>query len=150
MTTEVKLIQGKVARILTSREVALNIGQKNGVEPDMLFDILDPIAQDIEDPDTREIIGSIYRPKVRVRIKNVEERVSLASTYKSKKINIGGAGLGTSWGALFAPPKWVHEYETLTTEEATWEHIDEEDSYVATGDPVVQVLDDDTDSSRGG
>ncbi len=147
MTTEVRLIRGKVARILTSREVALNIGRKDGVDLDMLFDILDPNAQDIEDPDTHETIGSIYRPKVRVRITTVEERISVASTYKSKRTNIGGAGIGvSSWGSLFDPPKWVNKYETLRTKEGTWEHLDEEDSYVATGDPVVRALDDDTDS----
>ena len=143
--TEDSLIRGKVARILNSREVALNIGEKNGVEPEMLFDILDPNAQDIEDPDTHEVIGSIYRPKVRVRITTVEERISVASTFKSKRTNIGGVGLGlSSVSSLFDPPKWVNKYETLRSKEGTWEHLDEEDSYVATGDPVVQVIDDGT------
>ena len=37
-------------------------------------------------------------------------------------------------------PKKVTKYETLKTEEKTWEHLDEEDSYVKVGDPVIQVL----------
>ncbi|MCH8311261.1 MAG: hypothetical protein IIB17_12315 [Chloroflexi bacterium] len=55
MTAEVKRIKGKVARILNSKEVALNIGRKNGVELGMLFNILDSKSYEIEDPDTGEM-----------------------------------------------------------------------------------------------
>ena len=41
---------------------------------------------------------------------------------------------------MFMPAKWETKYETLKTEEKTWEDLDEEDSYVKIGDPVVQVL----------
>ena len=38
------------------------------------------------------------------------------------------------------PPEWTTDYvETLKTEEKTWEDLDEEESYVKVGDPVVQV-----------
>lgn len=37
------------------------------------------------------------------------------------------------------PPKYIEEYETLKTKEDTWEDLDEEQSYVKTGDPAVQV-----------
>lgn len=143
MTSNPKLIRGKVARILNSRELALNIGSEHGVEPDMLFDVLDAASEDIRDPDTSEIIGSVYRPKVRVKIVEIQEKISVASTYRSKNVNLGGRGSSTSvFANLFTPPRWVREYETLRTEEATWEDLDESDSYVATGDPVVEVLND--------
>ena len=38
------------------------------------------------------------------------------------------------------PPEWITKYETLKTKEKTWEDIDEEESYVRTGDPVIQVI----------
>ncbi|PZO29833.1 MAG: hypothetical protein DCE88_06740, partial [Betaproteobacteria bacterium] len=38
------------------------------------------------------------------------------------------------------PPKYVEKYETLKTDEQTWEDLNEEQSYVKTGDPVVQVI----------
>ena len=38
------------------------------------------------------------------------------------------------------PPKYVNRPETLKTEEKTWEDLDETKSYVKTGDPVVEVL----------
>ena len=50
-----------------------------------------------------------------------------------------GAGV-SSMAQIFMPAKWETKYETLKTEEKTWEDLDEEDSYVKIGDPVVQVL----------
>ena len=115
-TNDDSLIRGKVARILTVRELVLNIGRHDGVELDMLFDILDPIAQDIQDPDTKEVIGSLYRPKIRLKITSVEERIALASTYKSTTVNMGGqGGIAALLGASFEAPEWVTQYESLRT-----------------------------------
>ncbi len=47
------------------------------------------------------------------------------------------------------PPKWVTKYETLKTDEKTWEDIDEEDSYVKIGDPVIEVLQDESEEPKG-
>ena len=146
-------IRGKVAQILNTRELVINLGSEDGIAPGMYFDVMDPKGIDIEDPDTEEVLGSIERPKVRVKISRVETRLSMASTYRSKKINIGGEGGSHSFSSSYlsqflAPPKWVTKYETLKTQEKTWEDLDEEESYVKIGDPVVQVIgavDDDTD-----
>jgi len=134
------LIRGKVARVLNSRELALNIGSEHGVRKGMLFDVIDPKGEDIVDPDTGDIIGSLERPKVRVRIISVQNRLSVASTYKKERVNIGGAGIGTSAiSQLFLKPEYVTQHETLKTEEKTWEDLSEEESYVKHGDHVVQV-----------
>ena len=147
-------IRGKVAQILNTRELVINLGSEDGISPGMYFDVMDPKGTDIEDPDTGEILGSIERPKVRVKISRVETRLSMASTYRSKKVNIGGEGGGRGFSSsgflsqILAPPKWVTKYETLKTQEKTWEDLDEKESYVKIGDPVVQVVgavDDDTD-----
>lgn len=137
-----KAIHGKVARVLNSRELALNIGTENGVKIGMLFDVLDPKGEDIRDPDTQEILGSIQRPKVRVKIISAQEKLSVASTYKATEINVGGvadfAGVGRI-SAMLMPPKYLKKFETLKTTEQTWEDLDESKSYVKTGDPVVSV-----------
>jgi hypothetical protein len=142
-----KPIRGKVARILNSKELALNLGAEDGVRIGMYFDILDPIGEDITDPDTGEVIGSLERPKVRVKIIRVQERLSVATTYRKKKINVGGAGLGSTprfagsaLTGLFLPPEFLTWQETLKTQEKTWEDLSEENSYVKTGDPAVQVM----------
>ena len=135
-------LRGKVARILNSRELAINLGAKHGVEVGMLFDVLDPKGEDIRDPETHEILGSIDRPKVRVKITLVQEGLSIASTYKSKKVNVGGQGMDAGIGRLadlFMPPNYVTKFETLKTKEKTWEDLDERESYVKSGDPVVRV-----------
>lgn len=145
-------IRGKVARILNTRELVINLGSEGGVTPGMYFDVMDPKGTDIEDPDTGDILGSIERPKVRVKVSRVETRLSIVSTYKSRQVNIGGQGnLNSGFLSQFLePPKWVTKYETLKTQEKTWEDLDEKESYVKIGDPVVQVIDaadDDTDVS---
>ena len=146
MTSEFTPLRGKVARILSSRELALNIGSEQGVELDMTFDVLDANGENITDPDTGRVLGSLYRPKIRVKVVQVQEQLSVACTYKTKSMNIGGLGpnLGV-WASVFAPPNWIEERESLKTEEATWEDLDERDSFVATGDPVVQIMEDDGD-----
>ena len=136
-----ELIRGKVARILNSREMVINIGSRNGVVVGMRFDVMDTKGERVRDPDTRELLGSVERSKVRVEISKVQERLSVASTYRTEKVNVGGTGLGSSLGDIFMPAKWETRYETLKTNEQTWEDLDERDSFVKIGDPVVQVMD---------
>jgi hypothetical protein len=140
MLTEIEPIRGKIARILTSREVALNIGRNQGVTTEMLFDILFEVG--VTDPDTGEELGPVELPKTRVKITRVSDKIAVASTYRTKRVNVGGTG--TAISALFQPPKWETRRETLRVRESFEEigdHIDEENSYVTVGDPVVQVLD---------
>jgi hypothetical protein len=137
-------IRGKVARVLNSRELALNLGSDHGVRIGMFFDVLDPKGDNITDPDTGEIIGSIERAKVRVKVISVQTKLSVASTYKKEKVNIGGSGSLVGFGSsglskLFLPPEYVTQYETLKTQERTWEDLSEDESYVKSGDPVVEV-----------
>jgi hypothetical protein len=41
------------------------------------------------------------------------------------------------------PPNWITKYETLSKTEKTKDVLDEKDSYVNVGDPVVQTIEDD-------
>ena len=140
MTNPVEPIRGKVARVLNSREVALNKGSNDGITIGMIFKILRPTGSAIEDPDTGEMLGSVESTKTRVKVTAVQDRVSVASTYHTYRINVGGRGGGLTFGSLFEPPKWETRIETLKTDEATLEELDEKDAYVKTGDPVVQDL----------
>ena len=144
MTLNYDPIRGKVAKILSSQEVALTIGEMQGVETGMIFEIMYP-GYEISDPDTGAVIETVELPKARVKVTRVYAKVSIAATYRSKRVNVGGMGLGTGIDMLFRPPKWETRYETLKTKgsfESAVEEIAEADSYVATGDPVVQVRDD--------
>lgn len=133
-------IRGQVARVLNARELVINRGSSHGVRKGMKFDVLDPKAEDIPDPETGEILGSINRPKVRVEVARVEEKLALARTFQKWEVNVGGSSSIAGLSRIFAPPKYVTRYETLKTDESTWEDLDESESYVKSGDPVVQVL----------
>ncbi|RKU29156.1 hypothetical protein C6497_07130 [Candidatus Poribacteria bacterium] len=112
----------------------------------MYFDVMDPKEQNIIDPDTGEVLGSLERPRIRLKIIHVQDNLAVASTYISKHINLGGdvfinpaLGLGPFARALM-PPNWVTKYETLQKTGKTPNDLDEEDRAIKTGDPVVQVL----------
>ncbi len=142
-------IRGTVARVLNTREIAINLGTEHGITIGMYFDVMDAGESDILDPNTKEMLGSIERPKIRMKITHIEEKLSVASTYKSECVNVGGTG--TKYSAVLkdalsntslplTPPRWVKKYETLEKTEETPAPLDEKDSRVKTGDPVVQVF----------
>ena len=141
-------IRGKVARVLNEREIAINIGTAHGVAVDMYFDVIDPHYENIKDPDTNEVLGSLRRPKVRVQITHVQERLSTAMTYRSKKVNPGdsrGYDLLGPFARSLMPSGWTTRYETLRKTGKLGNEpneLGEHESYVNTGDPVVQVIED--------
>lgn len=146
-------IRGKVARVLNEREIAINIGTAHGVDVGMYFDVMEAQGQSIKDPDTDEVLGSVERPRVRVQITHVQDKLAVASTYKSKQINIGGVALFPALGygpiaQALMPPNWVTKYESLKKSGHTPDALDEDNSLVKTGDPVVQVLE--TDEADNG
>ena len=76
--------------------------------------------------------------KTSVKVTMVHERIAVASTYRSRRVNVGGSGF--AFGGLFEPPKWETRFETLRIDEAAIKDLDEEDAIVQTGDSVVQDL----------
>ena len=94
MTTQTKPIRGKVARVLNAREVAINRGIADGVESGMEFTILSSNAQEVWDPDTNEFLGSVQRPKASVKVTLVYDRLSVAETFRRRRVNVGGTGVG--------------------------------------------------------
>ena len=147
MVTQVEPIKGKIAKVLNSREVALNIGEENGVTMGMVFEILSANADVIHDPDTGVALGSVEQPKTRVKVKRAYDKFAVATTYRSREVNVGGSGLGglsLLSAGRFSAPKWETRYETLKSNggfEPISEALDEKDSYVNIGDRVVQIID---------
>lgn len=129
---EINPIRGQVARVISNREVALNIGKNREVQEGMLFDIVVPGTLEITDPETGEVLGTV-RPgrKARVRVFSVSEKFSLAATYRTE--SIGGIRLR---GDL-AFGRRIEEFKTRDT---LHEAFTDRASYVTAGDPVVQVI----------
>ncbi len=139
MTSLVERIRGKVARVLSDRDVALNKGSLDGVKVGMVFKILGVTESTINDPDTGEHIGTaeLEFEKTAVKVTSVQERLSIASTFRTRKINVGGTGLGILASHVFQPPKWETQVETFQTDEPIDEAFDR-DVFVKIGDVVVQ------------
>ena len=136
-----EIIKGQVAKILNSRELVINKGRNDGVYEDTIFTVYDKKGENIKDPATDELLGSVKRPKVDVKVTHVEEKLCIASTFRSKKINVGGSASADLLGIArrFQPPQYKEVYDSLKTDEQTWEDLDEQGSFVKTGDPVEQV-----------
>ena len=75
-------IEGKIAKILNTRELILNRGSDDGVTVDMQFVVLEP-RMDIIDPETNEPLGELEREKIRVRVFETHPKFSLARTFET-------------------------------------------------------------------
>ena len=75
-------IEGKIAKILNTRELVINRGTNHGVRPGMAFAVLEQ-QFGIVDPDTQEPLGNLDREKVRVRVSETHPKFSLARTYET-------------------------------------------------------------------
>jgi len=75
-------IPAKVAAVLSSSEVALNVGSNDGVQKDDTGFIYEIRA--IKDPDTKEDLGSVRLRKLDLRITSVQSKLStaVATTYQ--------------------------------------------------------------------
>jgi hypothetical protein len=78
VTEEESKLRGRVAKLITDEELAINLGSANGVERGMIFDVLSKETEDIYDPVTMKKLGSIDRVKTRVRVTDVGNNLALA------------------------------------------------------------------------
>lgn len=85
--TERKLLVGKVADILGEYELAINIGKNSGVKQGMEFAVLGKKL--ITDPDSHKTLGTYNYDKLRVRVTQVEDNYSVASTTSSFGFDLG-------------------------------------------------------------
>ncbi len=140
-------ISGQVAQIVSDREIILNRGSQEGVKIGMHFKVLDPKTIDIEDPVSHEILGSISRIKIVVRAVDVADHITIARTFRSKEVNVGGNGVNVL-GNLFTPPRVVEQVETLKRDGRYGAPIGLEDSVVGIGDPFESADPDEIEVAR--
>lgn len=137
-------IEGRVAQILTARELVINRGIVEGVEVGMRFAVLNRRGTEIKDPDTGEVLGSVELDKVLVKVVRVDDHLAVARTFRTYEV--GGGALWALSALQSSPRRTV--YETLKTDERRLkDELDEKDSYVKIGDPVVQVIGEEYDDS---
>lgn len=82
-------IRGKVAQILSDRELVINKGSLDGVTTGMEFNIIRTVP--VEDPDTSQLLGKVEQRIISLEVFVIQEHLSvLFSKYKS--ITVGDKG----------------------------------------------------------
>jgi hypothetical protein len=125
------MIEGQVAAIINSRELAINRGSSDGVEVGMKFEVLEKGGMNITDPETNARLGSVSIVKIRVQAVRVDRKFSVASTYET-------IGRGINFAALMGAE--AARVRTLKLDEAMVDPLTEPESYVKRGDPVRQIV----------
>jgi len=72
------MIEARVIRIISKKQLILNVGLEHGVEVRMKFSIYSPTVQ-IIDPETNEEMGEYRSLKTKVEVDSVFERFCIAS-----------------------------------------------------------------------
>lgn len=126
-----KAIEGKVAKILNPRELIINRGSEDGVKDQMKFEVVEE-SQEILDPDTNEVLGSIRRVKVRVKVVEIHPRLAIARTYETFEAPNFAEAI-----ASVMSPRTVTQVKTISTSPGA----DYEDGkgFVEIGDKIVQI-----------
>jgi hypothetical protein len=140
------LLRGQVANVLNEREVAINLGASQGIRPGMKFRILAKEPTLVTDPSTNEQLGEIDRVKANVKVTEVFERFSVARTYETYEVNVGGTGAPlfdlSSTFSVLVPRKVVTRVKTLRVDESDLPgDLSSEESIVKVGDRIVQIAD---------
>lgn len=139
------LLEGKVAEILSHREVVINVGAKNGVRRGMRFRILAESTHTIRDPDTGHTLGELAREKARVVVNQVEEAFAICKTYRETVVpELASVPSPVSISAYSeggdVNVRWEQDHqgdESVFRESVP--PLPDDDSYVKVGDRMVQL-----------
>ncbi len=71
-------VKAKVARVLSDYEVAFNVGANAGLSVGDVATVYGYV--DVNDPDTKEELGRVRRPRVKLRVIEVEPGFSVGQT----------------------------------------------------------------------
>lgn len=145
---EISRIEGKVAGILTKRELVINRGEADGVEIGMRFAILNPQGIDVKDPDTGVVLGSVEHVKTVVKVVRIDgPHLCTARTFRTVRGTPGiSASLFAGATSLYGSPD---RPETLQIDRSSTlrEELDPKESFVKVGDPAVEALGDEYDDA---
>ena len=121
----------------------INRGGEHGVTEGMYFAVMssDKRLQDIKDPSTGAVLGSIPRETVRVQVSEVYDNMSVAETYDSYVATPPLSPLDSPYWRTSSRPKTY--YQTLKKSRqyssAGYEDMKASEGAVQAGDRVVEV-----------
>lgn len=135
------LIRGKVAQVVSDREVILNKGQNDGIREGMYFHLLERESVDITDPDNPDnVLGTVRKVKLAVEAVEVTERLTLARTFLTRSVNVGGTGIDAA--KLFPsmrPPKYIEEVQSFKNDDENSLAKASQKPVVSIGDEFVEI-----------
>ncbi len=142
-------IEGKVAQVISERDLAINRGSSAGVEIGMRFKVLSSEPSEIRDPDTDDLLGTVDVTKVEVEVVSVQENLAVCRTFKKvvvpgrpKRPGVASSPLSSISESIFGDPGTPdsERYQTLRSDEPfVVNELDADGSFVKRGDRVVQI-----------
>ena len=145
MTSEESRIRGKVAAILSRRELILNVGHDDDVELGMKFVILNSKGIDVKDPDTGTVLGTVEVPKTVVKVVRVDgPHLCVGRTFRTiaGRPGLSAAVLGMS--SIAGRPSRTETLDIASGSSLKAE-LSEEESYVKPGDLAILTEGDEYD-----
>ncbi len=124
-------LRGKIAQLLSDRELVINIGARDGVAKGMRFSVLAAAQLEIRDPDTNELLGTIDREKTRVEAIDVQDRITVCQTYETTQMS------GNPFLEVYASR--MVQKRLMIAESQLPGPLPLDDNYVKIGDVVRQV-----------
>lgn len=136
-------IEGKIAKILDKHTLVANVGESDGVESGMKFQIYSP-GRTIRDPDTNEILGNA--PDVEKGEVVADEVKENMTVMKSKTKTYTKVVDPTN----FNVPHLFHQREKTVVEQEdldTDKPVPEDRSKISEGDSLRQIIEDNEESA---
>lgn len=136
------LVSGKVAQVVSDREVILNKGEDDGVTEGMYFHLLEEEPVDILDPDNPKVVlGRVRKVKLAVEAVEVAEKLTLARTFLTRSVNVGGTGMdATMFFSSMRPPKYIEEVQSFKNDDDSSLSKASRKPVVSIGDEFIQIL----------
>ena len=143
-------MEAKVIKIVDKYKVAINKGSIDGVSKDDIFMIFEK-GEELFDPDTKESLGSLEIPKLRMKVFNIQEKITLLESaetvietdrkikrtikkYRDKRSELLGLGL-----AAYGLGKNNDEEQTIIEEEPKERTVTVQEKNISTGDIARKI-----------
>jgi hypothetical protein len=109
-------LTGHVARLISDSELLINKGRRDGVSVGDVFAVIDDRTTNVKDPITGEDLGSLRRDKVKIKILEVDERLSLGQAMRGGSMfSVGSVLSGTNprptLATTYLTPTWPEGVE---------------------------------------
>ena len=135
-------VEGKVAKILNGRELAINRGSDDGVLQGMKFEVIDDLDE-ILDPDTKDSLGTFKRVKIRVKAVEVYQRFSITRTYETYQVTEPSPfDIDTIPTVASIFSRTVTKVRTISSSKTDYRDYEEGRGHVQVGDKVAQIQED--------